>query len=346
MIRFATIGSGRAAERFLREAKKHPEFELAAVYSRTEERGQAFAAEMGAPKVYTDLAALAADPEIDAVYIASPNLAHAEQALALMKAKKHILCEKPMATTYVDCDGLVLAAHNSGVVLLEAMPTLFCPGFAKLHELIPEVGQLRRITANYCRTSPYYEQYKNGGRPNAFNHRLNNAAITECGVFCIAPTVAMMGEPERVASVCTKLGDYEAQGSISAQYPGVLVEWNYSNITTSALPSEIQGEEGSILVGNWETMSPLTLCKKGEEPREIALPEDAPSGYYGELDAFIQMVKARGGSESFLSISLATTRITDEVRKQNRVVFQTTCWNPVVCREDYGYSEHLQNKGF
>ena len=125
MIRFATIGSGRAAVQFLAEAKKHPEFELAAVCSRTEERGQEFAREMGAPKVYTDLAALAADPEIDAVYIASPNLAHTEQAMTLMKAKKHILCEKPMATTYVDCDGLVLAAHNNGVVVFEFFSSLF-----------------------------------------------------------------------------------------------------------------------------------------------------------------------------------------------------------------------------
>ena len=145
MIRFATIGSGHIVEQFLTEAQKHPEFTLTAVYSRTGERAAEFAAQWGAPLTFTDLSSLAACPEVDAVYIASPNLCHAEQAITLMKAGKHILCEKPMATTYIDCDGMVLQAHNSHVILLEAMRTLFAPGFARLHQLIPEIGTLRRI---------------------------------------------------------------------------------------------------------------------------------------------------------------------------------------------------------
>lgn len=332
MIRFATIGSGLIVEQFLAEAKKHPEFELAAVYSRTEERGKEFAAKVGAPLVFTDLAQLAASDKVDAVYIASPNLCHAEQAIMMLKAGKHVLCEKPMATTYVDGDGMVLAAHNSGAILLEAMRTLYCPGFQKLHELIPQIGQLRRITASYCRYSSKYDKYKEGARPNTFNPRLNNSAMADLGVYCIAPTVAMVGEPERIAALCTKLNEYEGQGVIIAQYPGFLAEWRYSKITQGAAPSEIQGEDGSILIGNWDTMSPLTLCLRGQEPKEISI-EDETSGLYGELDAFISMIHERGGNEQALSISLAVNRITDEARKQDHITFQNTCWNPVVLRD-------------
>lgn len=332
MTRFATIGSGKIVEQFLAEAKKHPDFTLAAVYSRTEERGREFAAQVGAPYVFTDLAALGASPEIDAVYIASPNLCHAEQAIALMKAGKHILCEKPMATTYVDCDGMVLTAHNSGVILMEAMRTLFCPGFRKLHELIPEIGQIRRVTANYCQYSSRYDKYKDGARPNTFNPRLNNSSMADLGVYCIAPTVAMMGEPERIVSLCTKLNEYEGQGSIIAQYPGFLADWHYSKIADGKAASEIQGEKGSILIGKWDTMSPLTLCLRGEEPRPIEI-GDETSGLYGELDAFLGMIRQGGGNESYLSISLAATRIMDEARKQNKITFQSTCWNPVVLRD-------------
>ena len=333
MIRFATIGSGKIVEQFLAEAKKHPEFTLAAVYSRTEERGREFADAVRAPLVFTDLQKLGECKEVDAVYIASPNLCHAEQAIELMKCGKHILCEKPMATTYVDCDGMVLCAHNSRVVLLEALRTLFCPGFAKLHELIPEIGEIRRVTANYCQYSSRYDKFKAGARLNTFDPRLNNSAMADLGVYCIAPTVAMMGEPERIVSLCTKLGEYEGQGSILAQYPGFLAEWNYSKIADGKAASEIQGEKGSIVIGKWDTMSPLTLCLRGEEPREIAI-GDETSGLYGELDAFIGMVKQGGGNEAHLSISLATTRIMDEARKQNKITFQTTCWNPVVHRDE------------
>ena len=73
MIRFATIGSGPIVEAFLTEAQKHPDFTLTAVYSRTEERAAEFAAQWGAALTFTDLNQLAACPEVDAVYIASPN---------------------------------------------------------------------------------------------------------------------------------------------------------------------------------------------------------------------------------------------------------------------------------
>ena len=333
MIRFATIGSGHIVEQFLTEAKKHPEFTLTAVYSRTAGRAAEFAARWEAPLTFTDLPSLADCPEVDAVYIASPNLCHAEQAITLMKAGKHILCEKPMATTYIDCDGMVLQAHNSRVILLEGMRPLFTPGFRRLHELIPEIGTLRRITAGYCRYSSRYDSYLAGGRPNAFDPRLNNAAVADLGVYCIAPTIALAGEPERVTSFCSKLGEFEAQGAAIAQYPGFLAEWRWSKIADSPLPSVIEGEKGAIMIGKWDTMSPLTLCLRGQEPKEIP-PEDDTSALYAELDAFITMIKRRGGNEAYLSISLATCRVLDEIAKQNKITFRQTCWNMVVHRDE------------
>ncbi len=333
MIRFATIGSGPIVEQFLAEAQKHPEFTLTAVYSRTGERAAEFAAQWGAALTFTDLNQLAACCEVDAVYIASPNLCHAEQAMTLMKAGKHVLCEKPMATTYIDCDGMVLQAHNSRVILLEAMRTLFAPGFAKLYELIPEIGTLRRITAGYCQYSSRYDSYLSGGRPNAFDPRLNNAAVADLGVYCIAPTIALAGEPQKLLSCCNKLGEFEAQGSAIAQYPGFLADWRWSKIADSPLPSAIEGEKGAILIGRWDTMSPLTLCLRGQEPKPIPI-EDETSPLYAELDAFITMIKQRGGNESYLSVSLATCRVLDELAKQNKLTFRQTHWNMVVHRDD------------
>ena len=250
-----------------------------------------------------------------------------------MKAGKHILCEKPMATTYIDCDGMVLQAHNSHVILLEGMRTLFAPGFARLHQLIPEIGTLRRITAGYCQYSSRYDSYLAGGRPNAFDPRLNNAAVADLGVYCIAPTIAMAGEPQKLLSCCNKLGEFEAQGGALAQYPTFLADWRWSKIADSPLPSAIEGEKGAILIGKWDTMSPLTLCLRGQEPKPIPI-EDETSPLYAELDAFISMIKRRGGNEGYLSISLATCRVLDEIAKQNKITFRQTCWNMVVHRDD------------
>ena len=327
------VGTGFIADWVLAGARQDPRFEAAAICSRNQATADAFAAKHGIPHTFTSLEEMARSPLVDAVYIASPNLCHAEQAITLMKAGKHILCEKPMATTYIDCDGMVLQAHNSHVILLEGMRALFAPGFARLHQLIPEIGTLRRITAGYCQYSSRYDSYLSGGRPNAFDPRLNNAAVADLGVYCIAPTIAMAGEPQKLLSCCNKLGEFEAQGGALAQYPTFLADWRWSKIADSPLPSAIEGEKGAILIGKWDTMSPLTLCLRGQEPKPIPI-EDETSPLYAELDAFISMIKRRGGNEGYLSISLATCRVLDEIAKQNKITFRQTCWNMVVHRDD------------
>ena len=123
------------------------------------------------------------------------------------------------------------------------------------------------------------------------------------------------------------------KGGALAQYPTFLADWRWSKIADSPLPSAIEGEKGAILIGKWDTMSPLTLCLRGQEPKPIPI-EDETSPLYAELDAFISMIKRRGGNEGYLSISLATCRVLDEIAKQNKITFRQTCWNMVVHRDD------------
>lgn len=93
MIRFATIGTNWITEAFIRAAKQVPSFHLQAVYSRQQETANAFAEKTGATETFTNLHELAASKNVDAVYIASPNAFHAEQAITLMNHGKHVICE-------------------------------------------------------------------------------------------------------------------------------------------------------------------------------------------------------------------------------------------------------------
>ena len=114
MLRFGTIGSGWIVDEYIHGAKDSGLWELTAVYSRTAERAQAFAQKHGAPLWFTDLEEMAASPQIDAVYIASPNALHFEQCRLFLERGKHVLCEKPMATTLADCEAMAAAARESG----------------------------------------------------------------------------------------------------------------------------------------------------------------------------------------------------------------------------------------
>ena len=131
MLRFGTIGTGWIANSYVDGALDSGLWQLTAVYSRTKEKGLAFAAPYGVKTVFTDLEEMAATDKIDAVYIASPNKLHIEQARVFLEHGKHVICEKP------------LSAHAKDVAELQALAKE--RGFETLQNGHPERGQSETI---------------------------------------------------------------------------------------------------------------------------------------------------------------------------------------------------------
>ncbi len=98
-------------------------------YSRTMERAKEYAAQHGAPVCYTSLEELENDPAVEAVYLASPTYCHVQQAVSLMKAGKHVLCEKPMGFNEREVSQMIGTAKEHHVTLLEAMRSDYSPAF-------------------------------------------------------------------------------------------------------------------------------------------------------------------------------------------------------------------------
>jgi 1,5-anhydro-D-fructose reductase (1,5-anhydro-D-mannitol-forming) len=114
-VRWGFVGAGRHPRLWIAPAVSRAEHaEPAAVWSRQRASGEAFAAEQGVPRVHDTLAALLADPAVDAVVIATPNSLHAAQAIAALRAGKHVLVEKPMATDVGEARAMVAAARTAG----------------------------------------------------------------------------------------------------------------------------------------------------------------------------------------------------------------------------------------
>ena len=111
VIRFAVIGTSTITRNFLTVAAEVPRLQFAGAYSRSLERAKAFGAEYGARLAFDSLDALAEDERVDAVYIASPNAFHSEQAVRLLRAGKHVLCEKPAASNRREWDAMETAAR-------------------------------------------------------------------------------------------------------------------------------------------------------------------------------------------------------------------------------------------
>lgn len=124
---------------------------VAAVASRDAQKGAEFASRLGIPKSYGSYEALLADPDIDAVYIPLPNSMHYEWTIKAAQAGKHILCEKPLALTAVQCLEMDAAAKECGVQLMEAFMYRFHPRTEKMIELVHagDVGPLRMIQSSF-----------------------------------------------------------------------------------------------------------------------------------------------------------------------------------------------------
>ncbi|GCD81024.1 Gfo/Idh/MocA family protein [Parageobacillus thermoglucosidasius] len=323
MIRFATIGTNWITEAFIEAAKKTEDFTLAAVYSRTDEKAKQFAAKTGAERTFTNLEELAKSKDIDAVYIASPNSLHAEQAILLMDHGKHVLCEKPMASNTKEVKAMIDAARRNGVVLMEAMKTTLLPNFQAVREHLHKIGKIRRYFASYCQYSSRYDAFKQGTVLNAFNPAFSNGALMDIGVYCIYPMVVLFGKPNRLQASSLKLeSGVDGEGTIIFTYEDMDAVVMYSKITNSYLPAEIQGEDGSILIDAIHTPTKVEIRYRDGRTEDITVPQEQHPMYY-EVKEFIELIK-NGKRESEVNShehSLLTIALMEEARKQTGIVF-------------------------
>lgn len=318
-MRIAIIGTGKITERFI-DAASGQDLQIEAVLSRSYERGSEYAKKHGIPTVFTDIEQLAAS-DIEAAYIASPNCCHAPQAIALLRRSKHVLCEKPISACYYDALKMYSAATNGNAVLLEAMRSVHDPGFATLKELVGRIGKIRRAQFTYCQYSSRYDNFKKEIIENAFNPRLANAAIMDIGVYCVNPALRLFGRPSRVSAESIFMhNNMEAMGTAIFSYPELLVELVYSKITQGYSPSQIQGEDGTLLIDAIEDIRRIELFSRDGSHQVFEI-EKRDNNMYYEIADFISIVKSGDTDHPHRLYSLTEMEMIDAIRKSAGITF-------------------------
>lgn len=320
MIRFGMIGTGKIAEKFWQANRYGKDFELTAVYSRTLERARQFGFQKGQLQYFDDLEAFANSDCIDAVYVASPNCCHYEQVMTLLKAGKHVLCEKPMASNLEQAQEMFAEAEKQNLILLEGMRSIYAPSFQKMIPYMETLGTIRRATLQYCQYSSRYDNYKRGIVENAFKPELSNGALMDIGVYVVSCMIRLFGAPKSIKASGVKLHNgVDGAGTILMEYPDMIGEAIYSKITDSAMPSQIQGEDASILIQEIENVKDLRIVRKGVVQSIHFEQSDNILNY--ETQEFIKMIKTGMGWEKSKEITLETMKVLDEARKQLHIVF-------------------------
>lgn len=322
-MKFGVIGTNWITESFISAASEVESFTLSAVYSRTEEKAKEFADQNGAEYIFTNLEEMAASTVIDAVYIASPNSFHAEQAITLMKHGKHVICEKPIASNVAEIEKMIETAKENNVLLMEAMRSTVTPNFKSIQENLHKIGTVRRYFGNSCQYSSRYDKYKEGTVLNAFNPAFSNGSMMDIGIYCLYPMVVLFGEPESVKANAYLLeSGVDGEGSILLNYGDKEAVVMYSKISNSYVPSEIQGENGSIIIDHIQDLTKIEIRYNDGRIEDITVEQDKPKMYY-EAKEFIELIE-RGELESKVNShanSLAVMKIMSEARRQVGLVY-------------------------
>lgn len=321
MIRFAVIGTNWITRQFVDAAHETGKYKLTAVYSRSLEQAQTFANDYLVEHLFTSLDAMAQSDAIDAVYIASPNSLHFPQTQLFLRHKKHVICEKPLASNLAEAEAAIACARENQVVLYEAFKTASLPNFLLLQQSLPKVGKMRKAFLNYCQYSSRYQRYLDGENPNTFNPAFSNGSIMDIGFYCLASAVALWGEPHGVQATASLLDSgVDAHGVVVMDYGDFSVTLQHSKVSDSVIDSEIQGEAGALVVEKISECQKVCFVPRGGKSQDLTQPQHINTMLY-EAEVFAALVETNEVNHPGLSVSRVTAKLLTEIRRQTGVIF-------------------------
>jgi len=321
MIRFAVVGTNWITRQFIDAAHETGKMKLTAVYSRSLAQAETFASDYPVERLFDSLEEMAASDALDAVYIASPNALHCPQALLFLRHRKHVICEKPLASNLREVDAMIACAAEHQVVLFEAFKTASLPNFLALQQALPKVGRLRKAFINYCQYSSRYQRYLDGENPNTFNPAWSNGSIMDIGYYCLGTAVSLWGEPHSIVASASLLDSgVDGHGTAILNYGDFDVTLQHSKISQTTLPSEIQGEDGSLVVEQVSECQRLSFVPRGAKAQDLTQPQHINTMLY-EAEVFARLVENNQVDHPGLSTSRITAKVLTEIRRQTGVVF-------------------------
>jgi predicted dehydrogenase len=221
VTRVALFGCGWIQDFHARGVLAHGD-EIVAVANHREESARAFADRYAIPRVTTDWEALAADPEVEAAVVATPNALHAPQTIALLRNGKHVMVEKPMAISVAECDAMIAASRDGGASLMVAHCWRFRDEVRAMRDRIAS-GELGDVVRTHG-----YGVHAGWGPSGWFTDPAlaGGGALVDMGVHAIDTVRYLLGDPVP-AVVCAAIGTRYAEGRYTVDDDGVLlITWS------------------------------------------------------------------------------------------------------------------------
>lgn len=198
-INWGIIGLGNIAHKFATDLLTVEGTKLYAVASRNQDKADDFASKYDAIKAYDSYQALANDPNIDAVYIATPHALHKENTLLCLENNIAVLCEKPFAMNAEEVDEMITKAKERNTLLMEALWTYFLPHYQRVLQLIKAeyYGKILKIEADFGFTRPFDDSKR------LFNKSLGGGSLLDIGIYPIFAALSTLGNPKNIEAKAT-----------------------------------------------------------------------------------------------------------------------------------------------
>ena len=244
-VRWGVLGTGTIAAKLAADMAHAPSARLAAVASRDPARAAVFAARFGGARVHETYEALVADPEVDAVYVATPNALHRDHALLAIGAGKPVLVEKPFALDAAEAREIAEAARSAGVFCMEAMWTRFLPVIAEAKRIVDAGGIGRPTLVRAALGFPAPTD-----PASRFNDpALGGGALLDLGIYGVSMAHLFLGAPLAIsAHVIEGLSGIDRQIAALLTYADAAAEVTASHDAPLTNGLEIVGASGRVAV--------------------------------------------------------------------------------------------------
>lgn len=318
---WAILAPGRMAAKFANGLKVLENAELYAVGSRDIKRAEIFAKEHGFKKSFGSYEELAADPEVDVVYIASPHSHHHDQALLCLKNKKGVICEKAFALNSREAGEMITEARNQKVFLMEALWPPFQPFNKKAHEIL-ESGILGKIVHlhSYFSFIPPYDP-----ADRKFNISLGGGSLLDIGIYPVIDALTFLGVPDEIKSAAL-FGETGSEESISAIFKyntGAMASIYSSFRTNIGIGCDLLCEKGNLTVSRGRDMNQRVILGLHGKEKETFVFSPPALGYHWEAEEVMKCLD-EGLTESPvvpLSFSMDLMDTLDKIRNAAGIIF-------------------------
>ncbi|CAL4858833.1 Gfo/Idh/MocA family oxidoreductase [Microbacterium sp. MM2322] len=298
-MRLAVVGAGKIVAEFLPHAEQIPGLTVAAIVGRASSRDKvdALAASHGIPLVFTDLDDCLADGDIDTVWVAVPNVLHADVARRSLLAGKHVICEKPFVLRTEELAELRALAEERDLILVEAISNQYLANVEWMRRNLDRLGELRLVQCEYSQYSSRYDAFRAGTVLPAFDPAAGGGALMDLGIYALHLVVGLLGTPETVSYTPRMERGVDTSGVAVLGYGATTAVCVCAKDSPGPSRTKLQGTAGvMVLDGPPNEISAVELQLRDGTHERVALDHD-PHRMTAEFRAFVGMIDERNLAE-------------------------------------------------